>query len=243
MSQFIAIRVIRYVTVLFVFGIAIAMFLYPGGTIHDSAQEGYSFTHNFLSDLGAYKSHSGEANFLSSFVFGISLLLFVLSGLAFFAVPNLFIENKLTYKLAIIGSMFFCIGSIFFAGVGLTPHDLFFEAHIFFALNSFRFLIPGALFYLVVFARSNVHKGYSFLLSFFLISVCAYVFYEMISGSPSDSLENMVTHAIAQKMIVLVCIFSMFCLTFAFSSILAKKQGLPKRKQCDQLKEERLFPE
>ena len=53
-----AVKFIRLVPALFLVGISIAIYFYPGGNIHDSSQVGYSFTHNFLSDLGGYKSHS-----------------------------------------------------------------------------------------------------------------------------------------------------------------------------------------
>ena len=65
-----AVRFIRLIPILFIISVSIAIYFYPGGNIHDSSQIGYSFTHNFLSDLGGYRSHSGEVNFLSSFFFG-----------------------------------------------------------------------------------------------------------------------------------------------------------------------------
>ena len=89
------------------------------------AQLGYSFTHNFLSDLGGLESHSGEDNIISSIFFNLSMLLFFFIGISFLFVPILFKENKPTFILAIIGSSFFFIGSMFFAGVGFTPYDVF----------------------------------------------------------------------------------------------------------------------
>ena len=145
-----AVKFIRLVPILFFVSVCIAIFFYPGGNIHDSTQEGYSFTHNFLSDLGGYKSHSGEINFLSSFFFGFSLILFFFAGIAFLYIPHLFKDNILNFRLALCGSIFFGLGSIFFAGVGLTPHDLYMEMHIFFALNAFRLMIPGSLLFLIV---------------------------------------------------------------------------------------------
>ena len=62
-----AVKFIRLVPILFLIGISSAMYFYPGGNILDSSHVGYSLTHNFLSDLGGYQSHSGEVNFLSSF--------------------------------------------------------------------------------------------------------------------------------------------------------------------------------
>ena len=52
MINFWTVKVIRFVTIFFVIAFIIASYFYPGGNIHDPAQLGYSFTHNFLSDLG-----------------------------------------------------------------------------------------------------------------------------------------------------------------------------------------------
>ena len=65
MINFWTVKVIRFVTIFFVVAIIIASYFYPGGNIHDTAQLGYSFTHNFLSDLGGLESHSGEDNSIS----------------------------------------------------------------------------------------------------------------------------------------------------------------------------------
>ena len=141
---------LRFVALFFIVAVTAAVYFYPGGNIHDPTQLGYSITHNFLSDLGGYQSHSGAVNFLSAFFFNLSMFMFVGVGVAFLFVPRLFNGDRLTYLLAMVGSGFFLIGTTFFAGVGLTPHDLYREAHIFLSVNAFRFLIPGSFAYLIV---------------------------------------------------------------------------------------------
>ena len=224
-----AVRFIRLVPILFFISVCIAIFLYPGGNIHDSSQEGYSFSHNFLSDLGGYKSHSGEVNFLSSFFFGFSLILFFFAGIAFLFVPYLFKDDILNFRLALCGSIFFGLGSIFFAGVGLTPHDLYMETHIFFALNAFRLMIPGSLLFLIVLYRSKVKNYYASTIFFLLISTFAYVLYQIYGGSPLENIDNLSQQAIIQKLIVLVNILCVFIISFAFSNqyeILNQNKGL-----------------
>ena len=83
MINFWTVKVIRFVTIFFVIAFIIASYFYPGGNIHDPAQLGYSFTHNFLSDLGGLESHSGEDNIISSVFFNLSMLLFSLSVFPF----------------------------------------------------------------------------------------------------------------------------------------------------------------
>ena len=69
---------VRLMAIGFLVFISISMYFYPGGNIHDDSQIGYSLTHNFLSDLGAYNAHNGEQNFLSSVFFAFSLTTFLL---------------------------------------------------------------------------------------------------------------------------------------------------------------------
>ena len=51
MNNFWPVRVLRFVSVFFILSVCLGMYFYPGGNIHNPTQAGYSFTHNFLSDL------------------------------------------------------------------------------------------------------------------------------------------------------------------------------------------------
>ena len=187
MINFWTVKVIRFVTIFFVIAFIIASYFYPGGNIHDPAQLGYSFTHNFLSDLGGLESHSGEDNIISSVFFNLSMLLF------------------------------FFIGSMFFAGVGLTPYDVFFDLHVFFALNSFRLMIPASLIYLIVFLRSSLSGKYITVIASFLFLVTAYVMYLNFGENPLSNKDAMITSATIQKFIAFMSVATIFSLSFGFS--------------------------
>ena len=217
MINFWTVKVIRFVTIFFVIAVIAASYFYPGGNIHDSAQLGYSFTHNFLSDLGGLESHSGEDNILSAIFFNLAMLLFFFIGISFLFVPFLFKDNKLTFILAIIGSSFFFIGSMFFAGVGFTPYDVFFDLHVFFALNSFRLMIPASLIYLIVFLRSSLGMRYISVIASFLFLVTGYVIYLNFGENPLSNKEAMITSATIQKFIALMSVATVFSLSFGFS--------------------------
>ena len=217
MINFWTVKVIRFVTIFFVVAVIIASYFYPGGNIHDTAQSGYSFTHNFLSDLGGLESHSGEDNIISSIFFNLSMLLFFFIGISFLFVPILFKENKPTFILAIVGSLFFFIGSMFFAGVGFTPYDVFFDLHVFFALNSFRLMIPASLIYLIVFLRSSLSIKYIAVIASFLFLVTAYVIYLNIGENPLSNKEAMIASATIQKFIAFMSVVTVFSLSFGFS--------------------------
>jgi hypothetical membrane protein len=217
MYKFWTVDILRFVTVFFTISAFIAMFFYPGGNIHDPSQIGYSISHNFLSDLGGYKSHSGLPNLISFLIFNFSMTLFTLIGISFLFIPKLFKEDVITFIISIIGSAFLFFGTIFFAGVGLTPYDLYLDEHIFFAINAFRLLVPGLVLYFFVLIRSTVSKKYSIMIFCLLFFTFLYVVYQIISDSPLTSIEQMIEQAIIQKIITLVNIVCMFFLSFAFS--------------------------
>ena len=130
MYYFWTVKVIRFIPIFFVLASIIAAYFYAGGNIHNPSQLGYSLTHNFLSDLGGYKSHSNKLNILSALLFNTSMIMFILVGVSFLFVPRLFKDNKVNYYLSILGSIFFLLGTIFFAGVGFTPYDLYLDMHV-----------------------------------------------------------------------------------------------------------------
>lgn len=217
MYKFWTVDVLRFVTIFFTISVFVSMFFYPGGNIHDPSQIGYSISHNFLSDLGGYTSHSGLPNLISFLIFNFSMILFTLIGISFLFIPTLFKEDIISFIISVIGSVFLFFGTLFFAGVGLTPYDLYLDEHIFFAINAFRLLVPGLVLYFFVLIRSSVSKKYSVMIFCLLFFTFLYVVYQIISDSPLTSIEQMVEQAIIQKIITLVNIICMFFLSFAFS--------------------------
>jgi hypothetical protein len=145
------------------------------------------------------------------------MTLFTLIGISFLFIPKLFKEDIISYIISIIGSSFLFFGTLFFAGVGLTPYDLYLDEHIFFAINAFRLLVPGLVLYFFVLIRSTVSKKYSIMIFCLLFFTFLYVVYQIISDSPLTSIEQMIEQAIIQKIITLVNIVCMFFLSFAFS--------------------------
>jgi len=216
MSNFWPVIVLRFVPLFFIIAVCIGIVFYPGGNIHNPEQAGYSLTHNFLSDLGGYQSHSDEVNFISGFFFNMGMFLFATVGIAFLFVARLFREDSLNTGLASVGSMFFLVGTVFFAAVGLTPYDLYLDLHVFFAVNAFRLMVPGSALYLVVLLRSEVSNRYTLFTATYLACVVAYVIYQLVSGNALDSPEEMIRQASIQKLIVLVTVMTMFSLSFAF---------------------------
>ena len=214
--------ILKFIPVFFVVSVIAAINLYPGGNIHNYEQIGYVLSHNFLSDLGRFNSFTGEPNFLSMFLFNQAMFAFLIVGIAFLFIPNLYKDNKLTFTLAWLGSLSFLFGTIFFAFVGLTPYDLFFEPHVFFAVNAFRLIIPGILLYVIVLIRSKSENVFVVALSFLLAATVGYVIFQLFHNDPRQSYDAMVLQASIQKLIALTNVVCIFIFSFAFESRLKK---------------------
>ena len=205
----------------------IAAFLYPG-----SQREGigfecdyYSFTHNFLSELGTFTINSDETNpfaikedntpsmllFNSSLVLvGMTILLFY----CYFEKLFVFAEDKVgALKNSKIAKPIGILAGILYAGVGLVPHDLHFGWHIFFANGAFLTLLFLCIFHaLAVYKSPNFSNIYALGYILFIVFLAVYlviIFFGPQIGPGSVYTENdLILQVVAQKVIVLTFIFS-----------------------------------
>ena len=88
----------------------------------------------------------------------------------------------------------------------------------FFALNSFRLMIPASLIYLIVFLRSSLGIRYISVIASFLFLVTGYVIYLNFGENPLSNKEAMITSATIQKFIAFMSVATVFSLLFGFSN-------------------------
>ena len=117
--------------VLFVVLTVLAMLFYAGGTLIDPTTTGYSFTTNFLSELGITTTRAGRANTVSAVLWftaltmaGVGLMLFSL------AFRRFFVRSRWGRTLSTIGSLLGLIAGIGFVGVALAPANVRLQAHM-----------------------------------------------------------------------------------------------------------------
>lgn len=105
----------------------IAMFIYPGGTIKDSASDGYSLSENYLSDLGREVSLSKQDNGTGSKLFNGSLVFLGVCSLPFFVFMPTHAYDKVGWLsvAAVIGTG----SSIAMIVMGSAPCDVSPVAH------------------------------------------------------------------------------------------------------------------
>lgn len=213
------VTVLRIVPIFFIACVMIAIPLYPGGNMLDLSQIGYDFSRNYLSELGGYKAQSGETNFFSAFFFNIGVFAFILVGVSFFYIPKLFVNHRLAYICALIGSILMVMGCMLFAAVGVTPYDLYLKAHLFVVQNAFRLIVPATLFYLIALYLVNIPKVYLTIGSIFFVSNILYVIYQFLFENPQAGENSLIEGVIIQKIIIALCMLNIFSFSFAFAKL------------------------
>ena len=210
----------RIVLSLFIILNIIAMLTYPGSTYLDNLSPGYSFTRNFLSDLGRTMSFSGEVNFHSAQLFNMSLIL-VGGVFTFFYihVHRVFSANN-QRRLAFIGSIFGVFGGLALIGVGLTPSDLYLSTHIFCATWLFRFFFIASFFYsIVIFRHAQFENKFAGGYFIFTLLILLYILVSELGPDPKISQFALTFQVVSQKIILLFFIISVYIQTMGLKKL------------------------
>ena len=210
----------RIVLVVFIFFNIIAMLAYPGSTYQNNISPGYSFTQNFLSDLGRTLSYSGEINFLSAQLFNMSVILagFVFSFFYLY-VRKIFSGNNQRI-LSLFGSIFGILGGLCLAGVGLTPADLYLDIHIIFATWLFRFFFVASFCYSVVIFRDiKFENKYATGYLLFSVSILLYIVISELGPDPKISMFALTLQVISQKIILFIFMASIYMQTLGLKKL------------------------
>ena len=219
----ISIHLVYFSLLIFIGFIVISAMFYPGTTIRDHDTEGYNIFNNFLSDLGRTITHhcsisdnigdtciGGSNNFFSAFFFNNAMFICGIIFIIFYvALPGYFYDEQALYRLSIFGSVLGVTTCSFFAIVGLTPADLYFDLHVFFANNMFKIAFPTALIYSFVIYRSKLLSTlYGIGYFSFSILLILYVGVLEFGPSPTSSDFALIFQATTQKMIALAFVLS-----------------------------------
>lgn len=113
--------------------------LYPGGTFLDESTRGYSFAHNFLSDLGSTVALNYQRNLAGAILFGLAVVLGVFTlGACVAATVRVLSAATVARsfaRLAAAAAVLVCVG---FLGVAVTPEDRLMGLHMAFGMVAFR---------------------------------------------------------------------------------------------------------
>ena len=187
----------------------VAMLTYTGGSVDNHASSGYSFTHNFLSNLGMLTALSGRPNWVSAILFFISLGTAGACLVIFFILfPRFFQNTHLQKALCLIGSALGVLAGISFIGIAFAPTDLARPAHVQFVMWAFRLFPLAVLFYVpVMFIDKRYPKLYAWVFTVFCLMLIGY--YLLLTNGPSfTSPEGLVIQVVGQKIIAYASIVS-----------------------------------
>jgi hypothetical protein len=194
---------------LFIILTLIAMLTYAGGTAEDPSVQGYSFTQNFLSNLGMITAESGRPNWASAILFFIALGAAGAALVVFFIIfQRIFSGSLVQYLLSLIGSALGVLAGISFMGIAFAPADIARAVHIQFVMWAFRLFPLAVLCYVpVLFMDRHYPKAYAWVFSAFCLLLIGY--YILMTQGPSfDTAEGLVIQVVGQKIIAYASIIS-----------------------------------
>ena len=230
---------------IFFFCCVTAALIYPGShkEIIGYQSDYYSFTHNFLSELGSLKTNTDEINSAiiqkdntpsmllfngSLILIGATLMLFYYNFRKVFAFfedsSKSILYSKITMPVGLLAGFFY-------AGVGLVPHDLHFGAHVFFANSAFLTLFFLCLLHSITVYHSNFLSN-SYVIGYLAFCVVLFVYLRIIFFGPQIgprkiySEADLMLQVIAQKSIVLTFMAAILHQVYGFNVLFKKDKNL-----------------
>ena len=198
----------------------IAALRYPGGTFNDHSTRGYSFTENFLSDLGATVAHNGEPNRFGAVLFVVALLLLVVGiGGALVGLVRLHSATPEGRPFARLAGFIGLVVCLCFAGVAVTPENRLLGPHVFMTKAAFRLfpLVPLFLFLASLRVR-DISRGMRAAWLFLTVMLAGYVWI-LDFGPRVRAPGGLVTQVTAQKIIAITVVA-----TFVYLSLAAERR-------------------
>ena len=176
---------------------------YPGGTLHDESTRGYSFTHNFLSDLGATVAGHSQRNVAGAALFGVSVLIgvLVLAGLIVATVRLLSGAPRARpfARFAAVAGVLACAG---FLGAAIAPVDRAWRLHTLSGMVAFRSFAALTGLLAVATARDGRFRTRATVGWAALTIVVVGLIVTSLLGPSTDTERGLVTQVILQKIMV-----------------------------------------
>ena len=200
---------------------SVAMYYYPGGTIHERVGEGYDFWNNYFSDLGRTRSWNGLDNARSNSLFQSSLTLVGVGlSLFFLVLPGLFKKAEARFFIA-IAAVTGLIAAWCYLGIAWTPLDVNYRMHTLYVRSGFIAFLMMSLFYTIAIQNEPTYPN-RYANAFILFSVILFIqVFIMLFGPRSwSSLEALRLQATAQKIVVYAEILCMLYQSYGALQVL-----------------------
>ena len=242
-ARFYLVRLPIISIVIFLISCIIAAIIYPGShkEIIEYKSEVYSFTHNFLSELGSLKTNTDETNpkiiqednTPSMILFNGSLILIGATLMLFYVeFKKIFTLIKDSYKTRLYAKITLPVGLLagfFYAGVGLVPHDLHFATHVFFANSAFLILFFLCILHSITVYHSNFVSN-NYVIGYIAFCIVLFIYLYIIFFGPQIgpgkifSEKELILQVVSQKSIVLIFMAAILHQVYGFNKILTNKE-------------------
>jgi hypothetical membrane protein len=208
--------------------IIISGFLYPGGNIADNSAAGYSFSRNFLSDLGGTVAINGRSHRPGAILFAAAILtsVIVLAGLFVGTVRVLLSEPRavLFARLAAVAGALTCIG---YVGVALTPIDRAHDLHMLTTIVANRSFPVAAAFLAIGTSRDPRFRSHATAGWIGLLCVLAAFIAIAHLGPDVDTTRGLITQVLTQKAMAAGVLIALWMASREGELAAAKRQGGP----------------
>ena len=182
---------------------SLAMHYYPGGTIHNRGTSGYTFWHNYFSDLGRTRSWSGARNTMSNMLFKSSLFLVSGSLIAFFGILPTIFRTRAARALSILAALIGILAACCYIGIAMNPLDVDYRAHtIYVRVGFILFLLMALVYALAIKAEPAYSNHFASALGIFSIVLFIQVIIMLFGPRSWSSPGALFLQASAQKVVV-----------------------------------------
>ena len=205
---------------------AYAMWVYPGGTIHERGLEYYSFFTNYFSDLGRTKNFRGELNTTCHNIFKITLTISGICIMLFFSLlPSVF-KSEASKFLSWCGMFFGIVAGACYIGIGWVAWNVDYWLHIFYVTRGFiAFLIMSIFYALAIFVDDNYPNKYGIVMVVFIITLFLQILVMMNGPRSWSSPEALRLQAVSQKIVVYSEIFVLLYQSFGMLKMLQRQEA------------------
>lgn len=203
----------RFLLIIFLSSLFMASLFYGGGNYIFTDTTSYSFTTNFLSDLGRMSSHSGNSNITSFIYFFIGMSALGFGAYHFIFLCANYFEPQFP-RIYIIAKLLALFGIICTIGIIVTPADV---KSLYLLHNTFAYWVFYtdlkilALFTWFFFRIKDYFVARILLISTILIGL--YIFFLEYGPQPWMDYQALRLHATAQKLAVLVLVIAVWTMT------------------------------
>ena len=204
-----------------------AMWIYPGGTMHERGLESYSFLTNYFSDLGRTKNFRGELNTTCYLLFKTALTISGICIILFFSILPSFFKHDIAKILAYCALFFGMAAGACYIGIGWIPLNESYRGHIFFVTRGFiAFLMMSFFYTLAIFMEKNYPNKYGVVMIVFMVILFLQILVMMTGPRSWSSPEALWLQAVSQKVVVYSEIFVLLYQSFGMLKILQKEKVL-----------------